>query len=97
VRRTLQGRPDHRLEACATSAPTFLGRQGRSLVSRHHLIAKLTFLPLIFTASFLDEQRLWAKKKVSRMGRGCSRETESKQWQPLEVRGILNRRGKAPG
>jgi len=74
-----------------------LGRQGCNLVSRHHLIAKLTFLPLIFTASFLDEQRLWAKKKVSRMGRDWSRETESKQWQPLEVRGIPNRRGKAPG
>jgi len=71
-----------------------LGRQGRSLVSRHHLIAKLTFLTFLFTASFLDEQRLWAKKKVSRMGRGWSRETESKQWRPLEVRVILNRRGK---
>ena len=74
-----------------------LGHQGRSLVSRRHLIGKLTFLPFIFTASLPDEQRLWAKKKVSRMGRVWSRETESKQWQPLEVRGILNRRGKAPG
>ena len=74
-----------------------LGRQGRSLVSRRHLIAKLTLLNLIFTASLPDEQRLWAKKKVSRMGRGWFRETESKQRRPLEVRGILNRMGKAPG
>lgn len=66
----------------APSAPPLYagpGRQGRTLVPGRHLMAKLTFFPLIFTASFPDEQRLWAKKKVSRMGRGWSGGTESKQ------------------